>query len=72
LAYAAKVLGKAGVASIDVETEGDDDEIGAELLRIVARAREAGVDPEAALRRTAARFVERFREHEADDGMNEA
>jgi hypothetical protein len=31
----------------------------------VARARAAGVDPEAALRRTSAGYVERFRAREA-------
>jgi uncharacterized protein YabN with tetrapyrrole methylase and pyrophosphatase domain len=71
LAYAAKVLGKAGDAEVEVPIDGDDDVIGAELLDVVARARATGVDPEAALRRTAAKFVERFREQETDEQMTE-
>lgn len=46
LAYADKVLGRLG----DPAVEGDG--IGARLLALVAEARAAGIDPEAALRRT--------------------
>jgi tetrapyrrole methylase family protein/MazG family protein len=70
LAYAAKVLGKAGDAHIDLTTADDSAEsaIGDALLALVARARAAGVDPEAALRRSAAAFVARYREHEMTKG----
>jgi uncharacterized protein YabN with tetrapyrrole methylase and pyrophosphatase domain len=72
LAYAAKVLGKAGdsdVAPPAAAENGHDgadaaDRVGTELFALVARARAAGVDPEAALRRTAAAYVERFRAQE--------
>jgi XTP/dITP diphosphohydrolase len=46
LAHADKVLGRLG----DPPVSGDD--VGARLLALVAEARAAGVDPEAALRRT--------------------
>jgi tetrapyrrole methylase family protein / MazG family protein len=66
LAYASKVLGKACDADPALPPgDHDDDRVGAELFAAVARARAAGVDPEAALRRTAAAYVERFRAHEA-------
>jgi tetrapyrrole methylase family protein/MazG family protein len=60
LAYAAKVLGKAGVGASD-ELSLTESELGDELFALVGRARAAGIDPEAALRRTAAAFVDRFR-----------
>jgi XTP/dITP diphosphohydrolase len=41
-------------------------ELGAELMRIVARARAAGLDPELELRAAARRFAERVREWERD------
>jgi tetrapyrrole methylase family protein/MazG family protein len=66
LAYAAKVLGKAGGADVGLPPcDGDEERVGAELFALVARARAAGVDPEAALRRTSAGYVERFRAREA-------
>jgi tetrapyrrole methylase family protein/MazG family protein len=64
LAYAAKVLGKAGVG-VEDGVELTESELGDELFALVHRARAAGVDPEAALRRTAADFVERFRATES-------
>jgi XTP/dITP diphosphohydrolase len=42
--------------------------IGAELMRVVARARSAGVDPELELRAAARRFAERVRSWERSDG----
>ena len=63
LAYASKVLGKAEGA-LDLP-DGEADDIGDERQELVARARQAGVDPEDALRRSAAAFVERFRAQEA-------
>jgi uncharacterized protein YabN with tetrapyrrole methylase and pyrophosphatase domain len=64
LAYAYKVLGKAQGA-VDVPDTPATDDIGAQLLALVAKARDADVDPEDALRRSAAEFVERFRAQEA-------
>ena len=61
LAYASKVLGKSRGATIDIATTNAEGEIGRELFGLVARARAADVDPEDALRRYAAAFVERFR-----------
>jgi tetrapyrrole methylase family protein/MazG family protein len=70
LAYAAKVLGKAGDAAPSRPTgaTADDPEaqVGAELFAAVVDARAAGVDPEGALRRAAAEFVAAFRAAEAD------
>jgi tetrapyrrole methylase family protein/MazG family protein len=66
LAYAAKVLGKAGDADVALERGGGPEaDLGAELFALVRRARAAGIDPEAALRRTAAAFVERYRARES-------
>jgi XTP/dITP diphosphohydrolase len=63
LAYAYKVLGKAQGA-VAVPAAGEADGIGDELLALVAKARRAGIDPEDALRRRAAAYVERFRAQE--------
>ena len=52
LALAAKLVARARRAGLDVALP-DSDEIGARLLALVAEAVDAGVDPEAALRRTA-------------------
>jgi XTP/dITP diphosphohydrolase len=49
-------------AGSDGEDPGAD--FGAELMRAVARARSAGVDPELALREAARRFADRFRDWE--------
>ena len=64
LLYAHKVQRKA--ASVGLEPVADDrDPLGADLFALVDRCRQAHVDPEAALRATAARFRERFRSAEA-------
>jgi XTP/dITP diphosphohydrolase len=44
------------------------DGIGAELMRVVARARAAGLDPELELRAAARRYAERIRSWERSDG----
>ncbi|MGI8984360.1 MAG: MazG family protein [Acidimicrobiales bacterium] len=63
LLYAHKVQRKA--ASVGLDPVADDDGPGAELFALVDRCRRAQVDPEAALRATAARFRDRFRAAEA-------
>jgi tetrapyrrole methylase family protein/MazG family protein len=64
LLYAHKVQRKA--ASVGLEpVAGDDEGLGAELFALVDRCRRAQVDPEAALRATAARFRDRFQAAEA-------
>ena len=63
LLYAHKVQRKA--ASVGLEPAAGDDGFGAELFVLVDRCRRAQVDPEAALRATAARFRDRFRAAEA-------
>ena len=77
LLYAAKAQRKAAALGIDVEvptTLGVDelstggDAVGAMLFAVVAAARRAGVDPETALRVTAARFVDEVRAAEAGRG----
>ncbi|MBV8161354.1 MAG: nucleoside triphosphate pyrophosphohydrolase [Acidimicrobiia bacterium] len=81
LLYAHKVQRKAASAGVEVEPGGDgtevtapaaatDEEIGALLFGLVDLARRAGVDPEAALRATTARFRDDFmeKEKEASDG----
>jgi XTP/dITP diphosphohydrolase len=55
LALAAKLVARAGRAGLDVEP-GAGDEIGERLFAVVRDAVAAGVDPEAALRRTARTF----------------
>jgi tetrapyrrole methylase family protein/MazG family protein len=70
LAYASKVLGKAATPPVELPTREPADadaRIGAELFAAVVRARAAGVDPEAALRRTATEFVDLFRANESRD-----
>jgi len=73
LLYAHKVQRKAASAGVDVEPGGDttattDEDIGALLFGVVALARRSGVDPEAALRATTARFRDEFMEKESSDG----
>jgi tetrapyrrole methylase family protein/MazG family protein len=71
LLYAHKVQRKAASAGTEVDALGDaadDEEIGALLFGIVARARQVGVDPEAALRAATARFRDEFTEKERSDG----
>jgi tetrapyrrole methylase family protein/MazG family protein len=64
LLYAHKVQRKA--ASVGLEPlAGENEGLGAELFALVDRCRRAQVDPEAALRATAARFRDRFRNAEA-------
>jgi tetrapyrrole methylase family protein / MazG family protein len=63
LLYAHKVQRKA--ASVGLEPVAGDDGLGAELFALVDRCRRAQVDPEAALRATAARFRDRFLAAEA-------
>ena len=65
LAYAYKVIGKAQGAVEVPGSDGEVDDLGGELLALVAKARRAGVDPEDALRQRAAEFVERFRAQES-------
>ena len=64
---------KAASAGQDVVAVGDAtdaDSLGELLFGVVARARELGVDPEAALRAATARFRDRFMamEKETSDG----
>jgi len=73
LLYAHKVQRKAASAGQDVVAVGDAtdaDSLGELLFGVVARARELGVDPEAALRAATARFRDRFMamEKETSDG----
>ena len=73
LLYAHKVQRKAASAGVEVEPGGDttattDEDIGALLFGVVALARRSGVDPEAALRATTARFRDEFMEKESSDG----
>jgi tetrapyrrole methylase family protein/MazG family protein len=74
LLYAHKVQRKAASAGVEVEpddamaADATDEEIGALLFGVVALARRAGVDPEAALRATTARFRDDFMDKESSDG----
>jgi XTP/dITP diphosphohydrolase len=52
----------------DCPQAGDSAGIGAELMRLVARARAAGLDPELELRAAARRFAERVRSWERSGG----
>ena len=75
LLYAHKVQRKAASAGTDVVPVGDaatDEEVGALLFGVVARARQVGVDPEAALRAATARFRDAFMEKESNDGSRRA
>jgi len=63
LLYAHKVQRKA--ASVGLEPVVEEDGLGGELFALVDRCRRAQIDPEAALRATAARFRERFRAAES-------
>jgi XTP/dITP diphosphohydrolase len=62
LSLAAKVLGRAGRAGLEVPLPGGD--LGAELLAFVARARAEGLDPEGELRRVALDYAEAVRRAE--------
>jgi len=73
LLYAHKVQRKAASVGVEIEPAGDttattDEQVGALLFGVVALARRAGVDPEAALRATTARFRDEFMEKENSDG----
>jgi uncharacterized protein YabN with tetrapyrrole methylase and pyrophosphatase domain len=73
LLYAHKVQRKAASTGIEADPVGDltastDEEVGALLFGVVTLARRAGVDPEAALRATTARFRDDFMEKESSDG----
>jgi tetrapyrrole methylase family protein/MazG family protein len=73
LLYAHKVQRKAASTGVEVEAVGEltaetDEAVGALLFGVVALARRAGVDPEAALRATTARFRDEFMEKETSDG----
>ena len=56
LAYADKILSRLGDPVLASSEEAGDD-IGTRLLALVAEARAAGIDPEAALRRTVRHMV---------------
>ncbi|MDQ3325632.1 MAG: MazG family protein [Actinomycetota bacterium] len=60
LARADKMLGRVARSGLDVAVPADDDSYGARLLALVAEARAAGVDPEAALRRTTSALADRI------------
>jgi XTP/dITP diphosphohydrolase len=60
LALAAKLVSRARRAGVAAGPP-DDDEVGARLMAVVIDAVEAGVDPEAALRRTARAYREAIR-----------
>jgi XTP/dITP diphosphohydrolase len=64
LSLAAKVLGRAARAGAQVDLPAGDD-LGADLLALVARARAQGLDPEGALRRAALEYAEAVRRTEA-------
>ena len=75
LALAAQVLRRAARAGYPAEltgalagdANGDDPDLGAALMRLVARAREADVDPEIALRVTVRNLIERIRDFEQSE-----
>lgn len=54
------------LAAADSASSRTAEDLGAELMRVVARARAAGLDPELELRAAARRFAERVREWERD------
>jgi XTP/dITP diphosphohydrolase len=64
LSLAAKVLGRAARAGAQVDLPAGDD-LGADLLALVARARAQGLDPEGALRRATLEYAEAVRRTEA-------
>lgn len=63
LSLAAKLMHRAESHGVDVAV-GDDDGVGARLMRLVAEARSAGLDAEAELRAATRRFAERVRTEE--------
>jgi XTP/dITP diphosphohydrolase len=68
LSLAAKVLSRAERAGVDVPVPSTVDDLGADLLAIVAAARRRGLDPEAALRRAALAHADAVRAAELDHG----
>lgn len=64
LSLAAKILQRAGRAGLDVPLP-DGADLGATLLRLVARAREDGLDPEALLRQAALDYADLVRTRES-------
>jgi XTP/dITP diphosphohydrolase len=76
LALAAQLLGRAERAGLPAELAapdvaaggepGDGGRLGAELFALVARAREAGLDPELELRAAARRYADQVRRWETD------
>jgi XTP/dITP diphosphohydrolase len=73
LSLAAKVLSRAERAGVDVPPAGASaasDDLGAELLAIVARARAQGLDAEAALRRAVLEYADEVRRAESHDRGN--
>jgi XTP/dITP diphosphohydrolase len=69
LSLAAQVQRRAERAGFPFDAGLTDSEVGDELMRLVARAREAGTDPELALRSAARRFAEHVRDWERSDGV---
>ena len=65
LLYAHKIQRKAASVGLEPVAGADEEGVGAELFALVDRCRRAQVDPEAALRATAARFRDRFQVAEA-------
>jgi XTP/dITP diphosphohydrolase len=63
LSLAAQLQRRAQRAEIEVLANGDDS-VGAALMGLVARAREAGLDPELELRAAARRFADTVRDRE--------
>lgn len=61
LALTAKLIARASRAGLTVPASGGEEEIGARLFTVVQDAVAAGVDPEAALRRTARAYREAIR-----------
>jgi XTP/dITP diphosphohydrolase len=73
LSLAAQLQRRAERAGIIVSPDSADeaDSIGAQLMALVARARQAGLDPELELRATARRFANSVRERERSVGEME-
>jgi len=67
LSLAAQLQRRAERAGIAVPADGDES-VGAALMGLVARAREAGLDPELELRAAARRFADSVREQERSVG----
>ena len=71
LSLAAQLQRRAQRAEIEVLANGDDS-VGAALMGLVARAREAGLDPELELRAAARRFADSVRDREQSADRPEA